>query len=288
MAHKINPMFDPMFPVWERNYRTNISRHNFDQRNIRSLRIMQNKHGGRTCVLVAAAPHLVNNAHLLKPFNRTYYIICCDVVMPYLKESGVIPNYVITIDPNEVIEKYINHVDPITTTLICSTASCPGVYFFPGLIYCFNQQDKISFKRDFFKALNRPTPYFPDLVNLDFVGLTMYQVARYMGFKTILLAGYGFGYLDGKMFCPGVLETRGEKQKKPAIQFTSETLIRYCQYMAQTIGPFRTVEELDAEYESTHKVSAQSKDVINCTEGGLLTCNNMRLEEALLKYGGQQ
>jgi hypothetical protein len=258
-------LYDPILKTWELNYRNNERNGNFNRSNIKSIKFLENRLNNIPIVLVGASPHLDDNINILKEYQKKIIIICCDVALKNLLDKDIYPAFCCTIDPQKILEKHLLNI-PIehNINLICPTTIYPTILSdWKFNVYLFNQTDKISFKNKFINRLTQSTNYFPKFLNMDFVGMTMYQSARYMSSGKIILVGYGFGYKDGKIYCDGVYEARGIKTKHTKLN-TSPQLERYGKYFIETITNNNDV-----------------KNIINATEGGCLNCNNMPLKSVL-------
>ena len=94
------------------------------------LESLKKKFSGVPAIMVAGGPSLDKNIHLLKKAKNKAVILTVDTVLPTLLQQGIIPDFVTSIDPEEMTyEKFANVVPQIKGIpyLICSAWIHPNV-----------------------------------------------------------------------------------------------------------------------------------------------------------------
>ncbi len=258
--------------LWVENYKINNDKGLFIQNKVKSIKYLKNNSSltNVPIILVGAGPSLDKNIKHLNRNRDNYLLFCADIVLHKLMQNGIVPDFVVTIDPNPIVGYSFLDIDTSLTKLIAPTTLSPEVaWLWEGFMYLFNQRDKHLQSKDSL-LLNTClyTKGWGDVPNALFVGATMLQVCSIFKPSAVALVGYDFSYTDNKLYADGVLEHRykylnadcpANTYVKHDFEFynikTSKHLYMYKDFFVKFC---RNVDDIDY------------KKIINCTEGGIL------------------
>ena len=259
----------PLNNIWKVNLRNNTKSKEYGRENRIGINVAEKKvlkSGIRPSVYLAnPGPSIDKNVKMLKKLHdeKKGNIICSEVCYFKMIEHEIVPDIVCTIDMQPGIEKFIKEYSSYSkdSTLVASTTT-PNEYLrhWKGPVVFYNQTDRHPIKREVMAKITRKTSIFGSLVNNDFVGATMAQVAMKLNPKNVFLAGYDFGAdANKKMYCDN-FPTKGSHEPEIKIhdKLTGETLysgkhyVFYKRVFLEHILPHFTVP------------------MYNCTEGGIL------------------
>lgn len=218
-------------------------------------------------VSVGAGPSLDKNVHLL--YNFPGIILSTDRAYKMLRARGITPDLVFNVDCHyEHVLEMLDCPGSEDHRLIMNTCADPKIAkTWKGKKFWYLMKHPgVQFMDKVLPAL---FPKFHSLPCLGNVGNGSVFFAEYMGFGPIVLIGHDYGYTDGKMhaqrfqFSPdgepmeievdhaALLEARSGKVKAGDVV---------------TYAPFLSYR--DTLYDLREK---RGIDIINCTEGGILT-----------------
>ena len=264
-------MIDIVVEKWKKNYVYSIQNQLFSKNNCRplSLILKTHKYAGLPFVLVAAGPSLDKNIGVLKEYASRCIIVCADVVLFKLLEHGIKPDFLVSIDPDELIWHYTQDLDTTEITFIAPTTVYPkAIEAWKGNVAFFNQEDiPKSSKQQLLKNLTGPTSQYTSILNRFFVGATAFQISCLLGASSCIFVGYDFAHTDNKPYCEGVLE----RKLGPALE-----ILRPDECKVDRIYKIKDEEipttKLLLFYKKTllDLIRKARKPIINCTEGGIM------------------
>ena len=166
--------------LWVENYKINVDNGLFNSNKVKSIKYLKNNNTitNVPVVLVGAGPSLDKNIANLQTNRDNYILFCADVVLHKLVSNNIIPDFVVTIDPNPIIGYSFLEVDTSSLKLVGPTTLSPEVaHLWEGHMYLFNQRDKQLKSKDTLSLdMCKETKDWGDIPNALFVGATMLQV----------------------------------------------------------------------------------------------------------------
>ena len=273
-------IIDPILNAWAANFQANQASGIFTAEHTRPYNfiINNNKYKGKPFFLVGAGPSLDKNIDNLKEYQKTSIIMCADVVLPVLLDHGIIPDFVVTIDPSDVLALHISACDTSQITYICPTTVSPKVLQnWRGKVLFFNQAErKESHKYRTLKKIEMPG--WTSLMNNYFVGATMYQIANTLGAYVVGFVGYDLALTHERIYCAGVLERRIPNLYGYAVdsaEYIEKVNTMYKQvydeqvyYQDKGTKIYTTQTYSNYKYALYTLLSRTTVPAINCTEGG--------------------
>jgi len=155
-----------------------------------------------TAILVSAGPSLNKNMHELKNAKNKAFILAVDTVVKPLLKNGIIPDAIVTIDPDKPVEliemkeaEEIPIIAPATAqyTLLDHQKKAKKFFYFDGYylpahIYQINEK------------------VLPEAASGGSVACSGFSLLYKMGFKTIILAGQDLAYTGNKSYVDGAFQ----------------------------------------------------------------------------------
>lgn len=154
-------------------------------------------------IIVAAGPSVQENIELLKKAKGKAVIFAVDRVLDYLLDSGVEPDFAVTIDPKKPAE-YFSKRNDVKIPLICFIEANNDVLerHDGKKIICTRN----TFLNEIYIKTNRKVPF---LLSSGSVAIVAYSACVELGFGKVILVGQDLAY-DGKTSHVGnVEENRG-------------------------------------------------------------------------------
>lgn len=179
-------------------------------------------------VIVSAGPSLSKNVELLKRIKGKVLIIAAFTAVKPLKNFGITPDFMVTIDSNQTgIDETTQNVP-----LVFSTTSNPELLaqHKGKKIFCTAVLE--NFSLSLFKQYNKP---FSSIEMGGSVACVCTDIATTFGASEIILIGQDLAYTDNKAHVEGSVHKKSTKQKKLfAVEdvfggevYTDETLYSY-------------------------------------------------------------
>ena len=109
--------------VWQRNF---LSSRDAIQRNPGVIGL-KNKFRDIPCIVVGAGPSLDKNIKYLKKACEKAVILCCDAALKPLLSHDIVPNFVVVLDPQEEIARFLSNVPQSGITLVVPTIVHPNI-----------------------------------------------------------------------------------------------------------------------------------------------------------------
>lgn len=208
---------DKILDIWKDNFTNNLGKkHIYDSR-VKPIQWLKNNrhYRGLECVLVGAGPSLDDNLSLLKDNKNKFFIVSSDAALPSLIDAGITPHLTVVVDPSEKVSEYFTK-STADMFLCAPPTSHPSVFeTWKGKIFMYAQEDGSNkYKQGVLNSISHNLG-FHTIMNLGFVGYTMFEIAKIFEPKKIMLLGYDFCYHKGLTYCEGTLRSKfGELWKE--------------------------------------------------------------------------
>lgn len=210
-------------------------------------------------LIVATGPSLNKQLETLQANKDQFIIIAVDPAVPILKKYGIIPQYVVSIDPRKRPYWQHNELDPSTTFLI-EIGCCPDVAWSSNHNYLVT-----SCHKDVHRLLNSMGIPVPLMLNGGSVATCAFNFATFTGANPIVMIGQDLAWTDGKDHAEGYVS-----------QYNQATLNARYERGFEVEGfdgkPVRTEKQLMG-YKTWFEQRIQAMPetmVINATEGGAM------------------
>lgn len=193
--HRINSR---TLKAFSRLWFSNMCR-NIDQMALRTgITAFEGKAAGLSACIIAAGPSLDGILPKLAELKKRCIIICVDTALRACLRQGVQPHFVVLTDPQYWNARHIEGLSAPETILVTETAAYPSVFRF--------ECRSIHLCSSFFplgQYIEKRTHINGKLGTGGSVASTTWDLARFMGCKTIYIAGLDLGFPDGKTHTKG-------------------------------------------------------------------------------------
>lgn len=165
------------------------------------LELKDNLPKNMPAIVVAAGPSVEKNIIELKKAKGKAVIFAVDRILDYLLDSGVEPDFIVTIDPIKPLEYFTKRVD-VDIPLICFLESNYEIlnHHVGRKIIC----NCGGFLEPVYKDANKRPPQMNSSASVATVAFT---ACVHLGFERIILVGQDLAY-DGEYSHAGVIEDR--------------------------------------------------------------------------------
>ncbi len=208
-------------------------------------------------LIVATGPSLNKQLDTLQKYKDHFIIIAVDPAVPILKKYGIVPQYVVSIDPKKRPYWRHNELDPSTTFLI-EIGCCPDVAWSSNHNYLVT-----SCHKDVHRLMNALGIQVPLMMNGGSVATSAFNFAHFTGANPIVMVGQDLAWTGGKDHAEGYVS-----------QYSQEILNARYERGFEVEGydgnPVRTEKQLlgyKTWFEERIKHMPETL-VINATEGG--------------------
>lgn len=169
-------------------------------------------------LIVATGPSLNKQLPLLQKYQDLFVIIAADPAVPILKKHGIVPEFVVSIDPKKRPYWQHNELDPATTFVI-EIGCCPDVAWSSNHKYLVT-----SCHKDVFRLLTDLGAAPSYLLTGGSVTTTAFSLAQQLGANPIILIGQDLAWTDGKDHADGYVSqyTREQLEARHAKGFEIE------------------------------------------------------------------
>lgn len=242
---------------WSQNLEYNNKVFNAKENRLNSLK---DAHTGKVGIIVGAGPSLDKNVHLLHEATDKVIIISTDGACPTLIARGIDPHYVVSAEEHGVIKMFLRGLNFRRTTGLFSSTIHPMFtdewteYGLPCLFYN-NRGERLKGR---YQKHPRNNPDWdlnmafvdPIVPNVSFHSI---HIARYLGIQSIALMGVDLGVPIGSYH--------------HAKDFPEDCRAPCWRDEKHMVEKMRWGFQRDADLAK----QMDSKDISNCTEGGILT-----------------
>ena len=266
--------------VWQQNFNAN---RNAIQRNPGVI-ALKNKFRDLPCIVVGAGPSLDKNIRFLHRAQNKAVIICCDAALKPLMGHGITPDFVVCLDPQEEISRFLINVPHRGITLVVPSIVHPHVLDV--------WENEVLF-------FNKFAPDIPTLVEIQklasHIGIltpggtvlsVTYDLAYQAGGNPIIFVGQDLSYPKSKSHSHGT-DAAG-KGLKFTMERQKDQLVLETDINGQSL---RTLKSMSVSKQWFHWAFTTWKrenplTVLNCSEAGILTdhCGLQPLTETLFKH----
>ena len=157
-------------------------------------------------LIVATGPSLNKQLPLLQKYQDLFVIIAADPAVPILKKHGIVPEFVVSIDPKKRPYWQHNDLDPATTFVI-EIGCCPDVAWSSNHKYLVT-----SCHKDVFRLLTDLGAAPSYLLTGGSVTTTAFSLAEHLGANPIILIGQDLAWTDGKDHADGYVSQYSREQ----------------------------------------------------------------------------
>ena len=266
--------------VWQQNFQAN---QNAIDRNPGVI-ALKNKFRDLPCIVVGAGPSLDKNIRFLHRAQNKAVIISCDAALKPLMGHGIVPDFVVCLDPQEEISRFLVNVPHKGITLVVPSIVHPHVIeLWENDVLFFN---KFAPDIPTLVEIQKVVPHIGILTPGGTVLSVTYDLAFQAGGTPIIFVGQDLSYPKKKSHSHGTdaagqgLKMMMEKQK--------DHLVLETDINGQSL---RTLKSMSVSKQwfnwafTTWKRENQLS-VFNCSEAGILKdhCILEPLSEAIYKH----
>ncbi len=173
---------------------------------LNSLTEYKDLYKNKPVLIVATGPSLNKQLPLLEKYKDLFVIIAADPAVPILKKHGVVPQFVVSIDPKKRPYWKHNELDP-ETTFVIEVGCCPDVAWSSNHKYLVT-----SCHKDVFRLLTDLGAAPSYLLTGGSVTTTAFSLAQHMGANPIILIGQDLAWTDGKDHADGYVSQYSREQ----------------------------------------------------------------------------
>jgi hypothetical protein len=148
-------------------------------------------------LIVATGPSLNKQLDTLQKYKDHFIVIAVDPAVPILKKYGIVPQYVVSIDPKKRPYWQHNELDPSTTFLI-ELGCCPDVAWSSNHNYLVT-----SCHKDVHRLMNALGISVPLMMNGGSVATSAFNFAQFTGANPIVMIGQDLAWTGGKDHAEG-------------------------------------------------------------------------------------
>ncbi len=241
---------------------------------------LEGKFKGVPAILVAAGPSLEKNAHYLKEAKGRTVIICADTVLGYLLARDIIPDFVVSVDPQATtFSKYEGVNIPEEIALVFHPACNDQIFKrFPGPKFVTETKMLIyQWLNEFFQEKGSLEGDIQCQMHMGF------NLAKLMGCDPIIITGQDLCYTDSLMHVKGgSYLTEAEEAIHVAQGMVTKNIF------GETVKTYPVFWTYKTTFE--RKIEEFQGTVLNATEGGLPLkgAEIVRLTDALSQFSQSQ
>ena len=266
--------------VWQQNFQAN---RNAVERNPGVI-ALKNKFRGLPCIVVGAGPSLDKNIRFLHRAQNKAVIISCDAALKPLMGQGIVPDFVVCLDPQEEISRFLVNVPHKGITLVVPSIVHPHVIkLWENDVLFFN---KFAPDIPTLVEIQKIVPHIGILTPGGTVLSVSYDLAFQAGGTPIIFVGQDLSYPKKKSHSHGTdaagqgLKMMMEKQK--------DHLVLETDINGQSLRTLKSmsVSKQWFNWAFTTWKRENPLSVFNCSEAGILKdhCILEPLSEAIYKH----
>ncbi|MGL4562942.1 MAG: motility associated factor glycosyltransferase family protein [Brevinema sp.] len=185
--------------IWAKNIFRNLHRY-FSSRKLRSFEGIAT---GNTAIVIGAGPSLGEAIPYLQKYQEHAYLIACDTALPILETVDIVPDFVVTVDPQEKNALYLRYSKHKNHFLIAD----PGVHDSAFESY---QDDRIVLMDSLFPFYPYFEPYWGAsglLASGGSVSTSAFDFARIINASKIIMVGQDLSFAQKKTHNKGNILT---------------------------------------------------------------------------------
>ena len=270
--------------VWQQNFHAN---RNAIEKNPGVI-ALKNKFRNLPCIVVGAGPSLDKNICFLRRAQNKAVIISCDAALKPLMGQGIVPNFVVCLDPQEDISRFLVNVPHKGITLVVPSIVHPHVLeLWEGEILFYN---KFAPDIPTLSEIQKMVPHIGILTPGGTVLSVTYDLAFQAGGTPIIFVGQDLSYPKKKS------HSRESDAAGKGLKFMMEKQKDHLVLETDINGQsLRTLKSMSVSkqwfsWAFTTWKRENSLKVFNCSEAGILTdhCTLEVLTEAIYKHCTQK
>ncbi len=266
--------------VWQRNFQSNL---NAIQQNCGVI-ALKNKFRNLPCIVVGAGPSLDKNIRFLHRAKGKAVIISCDAALKPLMGHGIVPNFVVCLDPQEEISRFLTNVPQEGITLVVPSIVHPHVLeLWENDVLFFN---KFAPDIPTLVQIQKLVPHIGILTPGGTVLSVTYDLAFQAGGNPIIFIGQDLSYPKKKSHSHE--SDAAGKGLKFMMDKQKDQLVLETDINGQSL---RTLKSMAVSKQWFHWAFTNLKrenalSVVNSSEAGILTehCSLQPLTEAIFKH----
>lgn len=237
---------------------------------------------GSPAVTVASGPSLSKNIHHLRGLRGRVPIIAAGSAYEALLNAGIIPDFVVGIDPQpENMDIFLGRERDDVCLVYESSFYSPAISLFHGpRYYGFSNVHHRTFVAD---LLRRQTGTDAPLPSGGTVASTAFALAGLMGADPIIIVGQDLAFTDGWSHASGLMACAGEVPVEELPEVIVSVPAVDGGSVKTSLALFACLRHLQEQYKAA---TDRGITVIDATEGGALKQHTvvMPLKEALGRY----
>jgi len=157
----------------------------------------------RAALIVSSAPSIEEAIEYIPEISNYAYIIAVDSAVPLLKEYGVFPDFVVSIDPQGVMGEHLNGVDAEKSVFVYTVVSPPPIIKKTGGYLSLNSHPLSQV----FEQVTKGRVGSIDSATGSVAGDAL-NFAMKAGFSEIGMAGFDFSFYRNKIYARGTAYQR--------------------------------------------------------------------------------
>ena len=266
--------------VWQRNFLRNQE---VIQKNPGVI-ALKNRLRDIPCIVVGAGPSLDKNIRYLRKACERAVILCCDAALKPLLSHGIVPNFVLVLDPQEEIARFLSNVPQKGITLVVPTIVHPSI---------------LELWKEDILFFNKFAPDIPTLVEIQKmvpeIGIltpggtvlsVTYDLAFQAGCNPILFAGQDLSYPKKNSHSHGT--EAGGKGLKSTVEKQKDSIILEKDMNNKQLRTLKSmsVSKQWFSWAFTTWKRDNPVSVSNCSEAGILKdhCSLLTLNEGIYRF----
>jgi hypothetical protein len=266
--------------VWQRNF---LSNRNAIQRNPGVI-ALKNRFRDIPCIVVGAGPSLDKNIRYLRKACEKAIILCCDAALKPLLSHNIVPNFVVVLDPQEEIARFLSNVPQRGITLVVPTIVHPNILeLWQGDILFFN---KFAPDIPTLVEIQKMVPQVGILTPGGTVLSVTYDLAFQAGCNPILFVGQDLSYPKKNSHSRG--SDASGKGLKSMVEKQKDSIVLETDMNDQQLRTLKSMSVSKQWFNWAFTTWKRDNPVVvsNCSEAGILTdhCSLLTLNEAIYKF----
>ena len=266
--------------VWQRNF---LSNRNAIQRNPGVI-ALKNRFRDIPCIVVGAGPSLDKNIRYLRKACEKAIILCCDAALKPLLSHNIIPNFVVVLDPQEEIARFLSNVPQRGITLVVPTIVHPNILeLWQGDILFFN---KFAPDIPTLVEIQKVVPQVGILTPGGTVLSVTYDLAFQAGCNPILFVGQDLSYPKKNSHSKD--SDASGKGLKSMVEKQKDSIVLETDMNNQQLRTLKSMSVSKQWFEWAFTTWKRDNSIVvsNCSEAGILTdhCSLLTLNEAIYKF----
>ena len=266
--------------VWQRNF---LSNRNAIQKNPGVI-VLKNRFRDIPCIVVGAGPSLDKNIRYLRKACEKAVILCCDAALKPLLAHDIVPNFVVVLDPQEEIARFLSNVPQRGITLVVPTIVHPNILeLWQGDILFFN---KFAPDIPTLVEIQKAVPQIGILTPGGTVLSVTYDLAFQAGCNPILFAGQDLSYPKKNSHSHG--SDAVGKGLKSTVERQKDSIVLETDMNDKQLRTLKSMSVSKQWFSWAFTTWKRDNPVVvsNCSEAGILTdhCSLLTLSEAIFKF----